>query len=232
MQRHTTRIVGAALGAMLLLSGVATADVQVGDKITAANADKVKDLVSPAMYWLVQHGWPMSIAETQKITLRKAFVEATEKYSSQVKLSPDGLKLEGFVAGRPFPRIDTKDPLVAMKIMQNFRFAIAFDDLDLRNFDADTGPISTERPLQVERHFLVDHFRRLFYVARLYVDPKPNMPNTEGYEYKETLHPLIEPFDLKGVGFTYYRYNKSFEWVRQSITDVMPPVRGKAEGWW
>jgi hypothetical protein len=93
-----------------------------------------------------------------------------------------------------------------MKIMQNYRFAIAFDDLDLRNFDADTGPISMDRPLQVERHFLVDHFRRLFYVARLYVDPKPQIPNSEGYEYKETLHPLIEPFDLKGVGFTYYRY--------------------------
>ncbi len=186
MQRQTTRIVGAALGAVLMLSGFATADVQVGDKITPANADKVKDLVSPAMYWLVQKGWPMTIAETQKINLRKAFVEATEKYSSQVKLSADGLKLEGFVAGRPFPRIDTKDPMVAMKIMQNFRFAIAFDDLDLRNFDADTGPISTERPLQVERHFLVDHFRRLHYIGRLYVDPKPEIPNKEGYEYKET----------------------------------------------
>ena len=206
MQRNATRIVGAALGVLLLTSGLAGAQVQVGDKITIATADKVKDNVSPAMYWLVKHGWPMTIAETQKITLRKAFVEATEKYSPQVKLSADGLKLEGWVAGRPFPRIDTKDPQVAMKIMQNFRYAIAFDDLDLRNFDADTGPISLERPLQVERHFLVDHFRRLFYVGRLYVDPKPEIPNTEGYEYKETLHPLIEPFDLKGVGFTYYRY--------------------------
>jgi len=73
--------------------------VQTGDKITAANADKVKDMVSPAMYWLVQHGWPMVIADTQKINLRRAFTEATEKYSSQVKMSADGLKLEGYVAG-------------------------------------------------------------------------------------------------------------------------------------
>ena len=103
MQRHVTRIVGAACGAVLILSGIAGADVAVGDKIAIANADKVKDLTSPAMYWLVQHGWPMTIAETQKITLRKAFVEATEKYSPQVKLSADGLTLEGWVAGRPFP---------------------------------------------------------------------------------------------------------------------------------
>ena len=92
--------------------------------------------------------------------------------------------------------------------MWNFDYGVRGfeDDLDLRNFDADTGPISDERPLQVERHFLLDHFRRLFYVGRLYVDPKPEMPNTERLAFKETLHPLIEPFDLKGVGFTYYRY--------------------------
>jgi hypothetical protein len=32
------------------------------------------------------------------------------------------------------------------------------------------------------------------------------LPNSDGVRYKESLHPLIEPFDLKGVGFTYYRY--------------------------
>jgi hypothetical protein len=36
----------------------------------------------------------------------------------------------------------------------------------------------------------------------VYVDPKPSWPNSEGSHYTETLHPLIEPFDLKGVGFT------------------------------
>src|SRR6185436_3286989 len=117
-----------------------------------------------------------------------------------------GLKLEGYVAGRPFPIIDIKEPMAAMKIMQNFRMALSFDDLDIRNFDADTGPISTERPLQIERHFLIAHLRRLQYRGRLYVDPKPTIPNTEGFNYKETLHPLIEPFDLKGIGSTSYRY--------------------------
>jgi len=195
-----------ALALAVLGAAVARADVQPGDVISSANAATVKDVVSPAMFWCVQHGFPLTIVEPTSIALRKAFVEATEKYSAQVKLSEDGLRMEGFVAGRPFPRIDVNDPKAAIKIMQNYSFAIAFDDLDLRNFDGDTGPISRERPLQVERHFLIDHFRRLFYVGRLYVDPKPEIPNTEGYHYKETLHPLIEPFDLKGVGFTYYRY--------------------------
>jgi hypothetical protein len=124
-----------------------------------------------------------------------------------VKLGSDGIKVENYIAGQPFPALDTKDPHIAIKVMWNFNFRPNFeDDLDLRNFDADTGPISVERPLQVERHFLIDHFRRLKYVGRLYVDPKPEIPNNEKFEFKETLHPLIEPFDLKGVGFTYYRY--------------------------
>ena len=205
--REMKRIIAAA-GAVttMLIAGPLYAQVQPGDTITKANADKVKDLVSPGMYWCAQHGWPMKIVEAQPIPLRKAFTEATEKYSAQVKLGPEGLGLQNYVAGRPFPNIDTNDAQAAIKIMHNFSMQVTIDDLDLRNFDADTGPISEERPLQVERHFLIDHFRRLSYVGRLYVDPKPEIPNKEGFQYKETLHPLIEPFDLKGVGFTYYRY--------------------------
>jgi len=41
----------------------------------------------------------------------------------------------------------------------------------------------------------------------LVLDPKPIFePNKDQVRYKESLHPIIEPFDLKGTGFTYYRY--------------------------
>jgi hypothetical protein len=201
-------ITALALAALALVPvGIAQAQVSPGDVITKANADKVKDLVSPGMFWCVQHGFPMKIIETKPVTWKRPYKEATEKYSGQVKLGADGIKVENYVAGQPFPGVDANDKQAAIKVMWNFNFRPNFeDDLDLRNFDADTGPISDDRPLQVERHFLVDHFRRLRYVGRLYVDPKPEIPNKENFEFKETLHPLIEPFDLKGVGFTYYRY--------------------------
>ncbi len=114
----------------------------------------------------------------------------------------------GLRRGRPFPHIDANDPQIANKLIWNFNYKFYNgDDFDLRNFDADTGSITADRELAIERHFLIAHFRRLWHVNRLYVDPKPNLvPNTEEIAYKETLHPLIEPFDLKGVGFTYYRY--------------------------
>ncbi len=185
------------------------ADVQAGDVITAANIEKVEDLVSPGIKWIIRRGMRMTIVDPQPIPLPKAYREATEKYSAQVKLSEDKRRVENWVAGQPFPNIDPNDPDVARKIMYNYEARWGeSDDLDLRNFDADTGSIgSGDEGMSVEKHFVIDHFRRLYFTGRLVVDPKPTYePNKDKARYKESLHPIIEPFDLKGTGFTYYRY--------------------------
>src|ERR1051326_816528 len=186
----------------------ASADVKPGDVVTAANVDAAKDLVSPGLEWAIRHGWPLKIAETKKIAWPKAYKEATEKFSSQVKLASDGLRLENYVAGQPFPLVDPNDPQVATKIMWNYEYKwLTTDDVDLRNFDADTGTIhGGTTPMSVERHFLLDHFRVLRYVGRLYQDPKPEWKTNEGYQNKASLHPILEPFDLKGVGALAFRY--------------------------
>jgi len=202
--------VGAMALACVLLGGVASADVAPGDKITDQNIDKIKDLISPGMEWCVKHGWPITIGETKRIEWPKAYREATEKYSGQVKLSADGLTLSNYVAGAPFPNIEPKDPQLAYKVMWNYNYQfLTTDDVDLRNFDADTGSIADHGPLTVERHFLLDHFRRLFWNGRLYVDPKPEKPNPNGYRVQQGLYPILEPFDLKGVGALGNRYLES-----------------------
>src|SRR6266852_6202410 len=159
---------GAAAFALAIFPTAVRADVAPGDKITEQNIDKVKDLISPGMEWVIKHGWPITISETKRIEWPKAYKEATEKYASQVKLTPD-----------------------------------------LRNIDADTGAIADHGPLTVERHFLLDHFRRLFWTGRLYVDPKPDKPNPNGYRAQQGLYPILEPFDLKGVGALGNRYTSS-----------------------
>lgn len=190
-----------------LVAGGARADVSPGDKINKDNLDKVKDLISPGMRWCVQRGWPLTISETKRIEWPKAYKEATEKYASQVKLTPDGLDMVNYVAGLPFPNIDPTDPRVALKIMWNYSYNfLTTDDVDLRNFDADTGAIADHGPMSVERHFLLDHFRRLFWTGRLYVEPKPEKPNPNGYRAQQGLYPILEPFDLKGVGALGNRY--------------------------
>jgi hypothetical protein len=200
-------MLGGLVALPLLAAGPAMSDVSPGDKITIENADKVKDLVSPGIEWCVKHGLPMSIIESKRLEWPKAYKEATEKYAGQVKLGADGLSIQNYVAGAPFPNIDTKDPQVAIKIMFNYDYNFfVTDDVDLRNFDADTGSIPVNGPMSVERHFLLDHFRRLFWTGRLYVEPKPEKPNPNGYRVQQGLYPILEPFDLKGVGALSNRY--------------------------
>jgi hypothetical protein len=81
----------------------AVADVVPGDKITDANIDKVKDLISPGLEWCIKRGFPITIGETKRVEWPRAYKEATEKYGSQVKLSADGRSMQNYVAGQPFP---------------------------------------------------------------------------------------------------------------------------------
>ena len=201
-------VVVAGVVAAFVFGGAARADVAPGDRITEANVEQVKELISPGLEWCIRHGFPLTVGESRRIEWPRAYRDATERYSGQVRLAADGVTLRDYVAGLPFPFLDAKDPQVAVKIMWNYDHNFfATDDLDARNFDADTGAIADHGPMTVERHFLIDHFRRLYWVGRLYVDPKPEKaPNPSGYELQQGLYPILEPFDVKGVGFVSSRY--------------------------
>ena len=139
-----------------------------------------------------------------------------------MKIAPDSTHLIDHVAGLPFTKVDPNDKQAGAKHMFNFNAAIALDDLDLRNFDCDTGALGKNGdPVHVERHFLIDHIRRLYFRERVMVDPKPEMPSRDGARYKEALYPLIEPFDLKGTGFTLNRYA---DYTRQDDTWLYLPT--------
>jgi Protein of unknown function (DUF1329) len=207
-QRLLAVVLAASAAGLVARTGSVRADIKPGDVVSAANVDQAKDLISPGLEWVVRHGVKLPVIAPRKIEWPKAYQEATEKFAGQVRLSSDGMRLENYVAGLPFPNIDINDPKAARKIMWNYEYKfLTTDDVDLREFDADTGPVGEKNQgMGIERHFILDHFRRLFYNGRLYVDPKPERPNPEGIRYRESLHPIIEPFDLKGVGATSIRY--------------------------
>ncbi|MEO6026696.1 MAG: DUF1329 domain-containing protein, partial [Candidatus Binatia bacterium] len=200
-----------AAGLLAVAPRVAIAEVQPGDVITKANQDKIKGLVSDGVQWCVNRGMEMKIIPTQKIPLPKLYQEATEKYSAQVKLKEDQT-LEGYVSGRPFPQVDVADPHAATKLMYNFERTHYFtDDLALHLFDADTGQLQVDsegnQRYVVERHFVLDWLRALQFTGRLHIDPKPEIvPNKDGAFRKAGLYPILEPFDLKGIGGLNYRY--------------------------
>jgi hypothetical protein len=106
-----------------------------GTKITTQNWQQYKQFMPVGMaalfegkyFWKMPSEAEIDIGPTIIRALPKAFVEATEKYSSQTRVvhRPDGRNdLANFVAGWPFPpKPDPKDPDAGYKILANIWFA-------------------------------------------------------------------------------------------------------------
>jgi hypothetical protein len=226
-QSRTTRRLFSILSAAIVTLSVASAraDVVPGDLITKQNAEKIDGMVSEGVKWAVVNGMDMQIVPYRQIPMPSAYLAATEKYASQTSLGPKG-ELVNWVAGKPFTKIDVSDPDVATKIMYNFQNTHYFsDDLGLHLVDADTGSLYVDangnRHYNVERHFVADWLRVLQFEGRLHHDPKPKFEtNNDDTFRKSGLYPLIEPFDLKGVGGVSFRYR---DLIRQDDTWLYLP---------
>ncbi len=181
-------------------------DPDAGTIINRANVDEHVKYLAPSIDWAVRRGMPIEVIDPVRIPLEPKRLEATEKYSAQVKLSSNKRRLENYVAGLPFPDTDENDADAAVKLMFNYENRMSFDDLDIRNFSCDTGALDPDAAMRIEKQFLIGHYRRLYYLGRLYHEPVHTWDTPDGVRYREAISPLIEPFDLKGVGITYNRY--------------------------
>jgi hypothetical protein len=93
----------------------------------------IKDLVAPGVFWRAKNSMVMNIVPTGRIDWPPPYREATEKYSAQVRLAPNRLSLQGYVAGQPFPLIDPNDPDIGAKLIWNVMFRPMWtDDFDSR----------------------------------------------------------------------------------------------------
>jgi Protein of unknown function (DUF1329) len=186
------------------------AEVKPGDIITIQNAAKVKDLVSPGVYYKVEKGMSMKIVPTARIDWPPPYKDATEKYSAQVNLSHDRRSIVGYVAGQPFPLIDSNDPDVAVKIIWNNVFRpIQSDDYDLRFFDCDSQYASAGKAQSSQVIYIqVGHYAGYDLVGRTEVDPMPTDPDFKrsGRLWLFGLFPILAPQDARGLGFIRYRY--------------------------
>ena len=149
-------LLGVCVSMLAVSMAIATASAQVkpGDVITPENATKVKSLVSPGVYYMVQHGMQMNIVPTQRVDWPPPYMDATEKYASQVMLTADHRSMVGYVAGQPFPLIDANDPFVAEKVIWNNVFRpIQSDDYDLRYFDCQSEYIRPGKEQEINRQY-------------------------------------------------------------------------------
>jgi hypothetical protein len=201
----------------------ARADVQPGDVITAANKEKVKDLVPGEFYTYAIENFPdleMRIVETGNYTPQEKYVEATQQFACQASVDDKG-RLVNYTAGQPFPysewakeatghRCDLSpdDPQFAVKLAWNVNwrwqggsgFNIPhWGFANMRNNGRETWRISQ------------GEYRRTYFSGRSDLLPGATElekgTNVEWAEYFD----VKAPFDLRGTMFLLYRYRDGKE---------------------
>jgi hypothetical protein len=174
----------------------ASAQVKPGDRITPANVALIKNLVSPGVYIAASKGMEINVIAPQRIDWPPPYQEATEKYSAQVRLSPDRRSLVGYAAGQPFPLLDLNDPDIATKIMWNSSFRpITTDDTDLRFFECQVEYTRLGGPQHMLDYSETGHLAGYSNIGRTEVEPLPIDPDLQhsGVWSREAAYPVISP---------------------------------------
>ena len=183
----------------------AGAQVKPGDVITPHNASKVETLVSPGNLVLVKQGMTMKIVPTGHLDWPPPYKAATEKYSPQVSLTSDG-ELKNYVAGLPFPLVDTNDPQAATKIMWNFAFRPLYtDDVDARKVEIESQVAGSADAIE---HFSIGHMGFYKYIGRTEVAPVPVDTDvlSTGVAFRAGAYPFLDPPEMRGAGIIMQGY--------------------------
>lgn len=180
-------------------------DLGVGGTITQANMDAVREYLPPSVQKMLLLGMTITVGETRSCPWPKSFVEATEKYASQVQLAENYKSLRGYIAGLPFPTIDSNDPAAAWKIMWNHEHKPAYSD------DVRTEWIVENQDDRgfVEKMLSSEVWRRLKWEGRIVNDPHPVIPHSPPMRYTEQWGPIQTPFDLVGTSFLLHRFEEA-----------------------
>ena len=229
------------LSFLILVPLSASAQVKVGDFITPANASRVESLLSPGEYWRVANGMTMRIVPTGRIDWPPPYKEATEKYSSQVRLAANRQTMIGYVAGQPFPIIDDNDPDVAVKIMWNNEFRPMWtDDFDARYFGCVEVYEKLNSPYNEIDYQLIGHYGAYNEVGRTEVNPLPTDPDfrVSNIMFRGRAFPWLSPAQLRGSGIIGYRYGDkdrgddswSYNPATRRVRRLDEAIRGDATG--
>jgi hypothetical protein len=207
MPKIETFLLGAMVWLAIAMAAPVAAEVRPGDLITKDDAAKVADLLSPGNLMLVKQGMQLKIVAPQRLEWPPPWKAATEKYSAQVSLTPDG-GIKNYLAGQPFPLLDANDPQVAAKVMWNFSFRPLYtDDVDIRNVEVASYKPG-EKLANPAAYFTIGHFAFYNNIGRVEVAPMPTDPEAAraGIRYQFGAYPFLEPADLRGFGFIRYRH--------------------------
>lgn len=182
----------------------ADADLKPGDTIGPQNWQRAQGMVGENLLNRIKAGYSIQIKPTKTYRPLKEYLEATEKYSGKVGLGPNG-ELLNYVAGQPFPKIDSSDAQIGQKLAWNFFYRWLGDDYKTGGA-VKGGKIlrsAIEKDGSERRADLVSYF--LFPSTRYSSNPKPAIP---GYEHIDFMQLRVDsyPRDASGTTTLEIRY--------------------------
>ncbi|SIR20497.1 Protein of unknown function [Aromatoleum tolulyticum] len=206
---------GGTLGLMLLLGahGAHAKALEPGFIITKDNLASVKSdtfegktiasMIPEKLEWMItNYGLTIKIANSKKIEMDPKYVEATKKWSKDVKFNPADRTISGWKAGMPFPpeTIKMDDPNAGDKVIWNLRAATYGATMDLR----DIAWVFLDAKKGYER---VQAFQSRRYYMEGRLDGGP-ISVGDGDISQKTYFVAHYPQDIRGLGTFSVRYNQ------------------------
>ena len=204
----------------------------VGKKIDQSNVDQIGQFLpesylgiykDPQKWGAPPEGFWFTVVPYRTVSTSKGFIEATEKYNSQVKVDANGIITNmAEIAGRPF-----LEPKTGLEIMWNFELNNHGDTYNYRKYSPNINPKTrTERMADQE-------YWEFYFINRTELDPKPALPenqNEKGYrrgffmtmnlpaEFLNTRMYTLRHLDQSKEDTTYLWYNQ-FRRIRRLSTN-------------
>ncbi len=160
-----------------------------GTVIGADNIEQYARYVPAAGKFAVAHGFRMRIIPERRVEWSQGFQHATEKYAAQVTLDSDD-NVKNYVAGMPFPLIDSTDPKAAVKIAYNWHMGPFMpDDFSIAPWSSNGYAADPANALKIvprsDADYGCEQFEFLRFAHRTDVDPRPTIgDNAMGFEWK------------------------------------------------
>ena len=167
----------------------AAAELKPGTIIGADNIEQYARYVPSAAKFAVEHGFRMRIIPERRVEWSQGFQHATEKYAAQVALDNDD-NVKNYVAGMPFPLIDSTDPKAAVKIAYNWHMGPFMpDDFSIAPWSSNGYAADPANTLKIvpngDAYYGCEQFEFLRFAHRTDVDPRPTIgDNAMGVEWK------------------------------------------------
>jgi hypothetical protein len=173
-------------------------ELKPGDTVGPHNWQKVQGMVGENLLNRIKQGYSFKIREPKSFKPVKEYLEATEKYSGQVRLSRTG-ELLNYVAGLPFPSFDPNDPQAGLKLAWNFYWRWVGDDVR-EGGGTKTGKIirdAIEKDGSERRADIIHHFIKAR--GRVTLEPKPTL---SGYEHIDWMQIRVDEYPRDTAGTT------------------------------